>query len=80
MSYFLEKLRKKYDTVKKYDTEKSTTLEKYDSEPTQMGRALFATQTSMPIMQNVFIKHPKRSKRQEENDYFGKIKREPRIT
>ena len=26
-------------------------------------------------MQNVFIKHPKRSKRQEENDYFGKIKR-----
>ena len=35
MSYFLEKLRKKYDTVKKYDTEKSTTLEKYDSEPTQ---------------------------------------------
>ena len=40
-----------------------------------MGRALFAPQTSMPIMQNVFIKHPKRSKRQEENDYFGKIKR-----
>ena len=35
VSYFPEKLRKKYDTVKKYDTEKSTTLEKYDSEPTR---------------------------------------------